>query len=139
MPRFRFRLQKLLDYRRLQEKWAKDAWADAQRRRIDVERDIEAVQVERAGMLESKPLTLADHQALERYLDRLDDQERAHEGLVAILLDEEEEARRAWLAARQEAHALETLREQAAADWKKFEEREEQKELDEWVSMRRVA
>ncbi|MBS1709248.1 MAG: flagellar export protein FliJ [Armatimonadetes bacterium] len=139
MPRFRFRLQKLLDYRRLQEKWAKDAWLDAQRRRIDVERDIDAVRVERTGMMESKPLSLADHQALERYLTRLDDQERAHQALVAILEDEEEEARQAWLAARQEAHALEILREGALADWKKFEEREEQKALDEWAVLRRVA
>lgn len=139
MPRFKFRLQKLLDYRRLQEKWAKDAWLDAQRRRIDVERDIDAVRVERAGMLESKPLTLSDHQALERYLTRLDDQERAHQALVAILLDEEEEMRQAWLAARQEAHALETLRDQALDDWKKFEEKEEQKALDDWATMRRAA
>ncbi len=139
MPRFRYRLQKLLDYRRLQEKWAKDAWIDSQRRRMEVERDIDTIKVERTGLLEAKPLDLAEHQSLEHYLTRLDDEERAHMALVSILLDEEEEARAAWLSARQEAHALETLREQALDDWRKFEEREEQKALDEWAVMRRAS
>lgn len=139
MAKFAFRLERLLDYRKKVEEWAKDAYIDAQAKRVEGETMIERVKDHRGLALASPAADLDQRRALESYLERLDDEQRGLEAAVAVLANEEESARLAWTAAKQEVEALEKLRDKALQDWMLEKNRAEQRDLDEWTSMRRAA
>lgn len=139
MKKFEFKLQKVLDYRRTLEEWAKDAYLDCRVRRLECESDLAQVQARRKAMLESEaPTTVSAMLDLERFLQRLDDEEHENEAILAILIDEEAQALSAWQEKRQESEALQKLRDQSWADWQQAAAREEQAALDEWSVMRRL-
>lgn len=139
MPRFKFRMQKLLEYRCLQEKWAKDEYLARRAKRIEGEREIERVKTTRVEALKAKYESLAERRAQERYVSRLDDEQSAIESAVAVLAGEEEAAQQEWLERRRHAEAFGKLRNSALEAWQIDERRREQAELDEWSIMRRAA
>jgi len=139
MAKFNFRLEKLLEFRRLQEKWAKDAYLESRARRNEGEIAIEEVRMRRFEVLRSSATSISSLRQMESYLMRLDDEEQASIAALGVLEDEEREARDAWIFAKSESEAIQKLREQAYADWKRDELRREQNELDEWSVMRRTA
>ncbi len=139
MAKFAFRLEKLLEYRRMQEGWAKDAYLAARARRIEGEQEIEELQGRRTEALQASPSTVQAMLDLEAYLVRLDDLERDMEVALSVLKDEEETARQEWIRARTDAEALQKLRDNEFADWLREENRREQAELDEWAVTRRAA
>lgn len=139
MRPFEFSLQKVLDYRRMVEDWAKDALIEAQSRRMEAEDDLAAVRHRREQVLAISPRTVGELLDLERYLVRLEDEERAQEALLALLAQEEETARETWIDKRTEAEALDRLREIYREEWQLEVDREEQRALDEWATMRRRA
>ncbi|MDI9641606.1 flagellar FliJ family protein [Kamptonema cortianum] len=139
MTKFAFRLEKLLDYRRQQEKSAKDAYLESRARRIDTEHDIEGLQNVREKALSAQPKSIEDRRQLDGYLVRLDDERRGLEAARAVLLDDEEAYRQAWLKAKQDSDALQKLRDEEFAVWLKAVNKKEQDALDEWSVTRRAA
>ncbi len=139
MGKFKFRLETLLGVRRAAEDEAKAAYLEAMARRVAAEGDVDGIVQRRQTLLCHSQETLADRVTNERYLERLDDEQRAQESLVALLSDEEEQARQRWAMAHQEVEALVKLKDKAHAEWLYEEQRKEQGEMDEWASMRRAA
>lgn len=136
---FEFRLQRVLDYRRLVEGWAKGAYLDTRVRRLEAEADLHAIEARRQEILRQSPGTVDELLGLERYLVRLQDEERAQQTLISILIQEEETAQMNWIEKRKEAESLERLRTEHLAEWQYEADLEEQKALDEWAVTRRKA
>lgn len=139
MRKFKFRLAKLLEYRHLQEKWAKDEFLSCRARRIEGENEIQRLKDQRIAAMQTSYATLDERLAQQNYAARLDDDKRAVEAAVAVLAGEEEVARQKWLKVRTDAEALEKLKEKDQALWTVEEERKIQKDLDEWTITRRAA
>lgn len=139
MAKFHFRLERVLEYRRLEESWAKEAYLDARMKRLECQATLHGIAARRSELLGIPAVTLEDHRSRELRLSVLDDQERAEEAALSVLLQEEERVMGAWHAKRQEVRALEKLREGAETEWRRAEERKEQAELDEWSVLRRAA
>ncbi|MCH8977772.1 MAG: flagellar export protein FliJ [Armatimonadetes bacterium] len=139
MPRFKFRMQKLLEYRHLQEKWAKDEYLARRAKRIEGEQQIELVKETRVEALKVRYQSLDERRAQEQYVSRLDEEQRAFESAVAVLAGEEESAKQEWIGRRQQAKAFDKLRDNALDEWQTEENRREQAELDDWSVMRRAA
>jgi flagellar FliJ protein len=139
MPRFRFRLQRVLDYRRLVEGWARDAYMEARARRLQADLAIAQIEQRRARALTRALAGLAGRQTLEAYIERLDGERRAQEAVRSILMQEEGQAFATWRQKRREAEALDKLREKHEAEWKLEQARKEQAALDEWAVTRRAA
>jgi flagellar export protein FliJ len=139
MPKFQFRLQKVLEYRETQEEEAKQAFLAARATRIQGEREVEAVQARREATLREPTTSLDAHLLVERLLARLDEEEAMARSAVAVLESEEDAALGFWHERRRETQAIAKLREHAKAQWQLEEDRREQAELDEWATMRRAA
>jgi flagellar export protein FliJ len=139
MRKFQFRLAKLLEYRHLQEKWAKDEYLVCRAKRIEGENQIEHLKERRALAMRKTYSTLQDRRAQEQFAARLEDDRRAVEAAVAVLAGEEELARVKWLSVRKDAEALEKLKEKDQALWTVEEQRRVQRDLDEWAVTRRAA
>ncbi len=139
MHKFRFRLQTVLEYREELEQQAKSAYGAAQARRIEVEEEMREVDQVRGENLKSKPASLPEHLALEAWLNNLDDRQRQMEVLRAILLEEEDTARLAWIETKREAEVLQKLRTKQKDEYDLELSRFEQAQLDEWATMRRSA
>lgn len=138
MAKFRFKLQKLLEYRELQEKWAKDAYLEIVARRNEVVADVEAVKRRRETAMSAHPTALDELVSLDSYLTRLDDDQRALEAAVAVIEGEVEEALAEWNKARLAHSAIVKLRDKEFGEWMLNENRREQADLDEWSSQRRA-
>jgi len=139
MALFKFRLEKLLEYRQLQEKWAKDAFLECRARMLEAETEVESVQRRRATALTSKACAFDERVSLESYVTRLEDEQRAAEAALAVMADETELALQEWHRTRHEAEAMVKLQESDLAEWTLEQNRREQAELDEWSVLRRSA
>ena len=137
MPAFAFALQRVLDYRRLEEGWAKDALRLAREAREEVEAEVEAVRRRRRLATAHAAPTVAARIDLEAYLTSLDAEEESAGNRLAILERDEDRAQGEWRACRVSAEALEKLRERALGEWRAEEARREQADLDEWAVLRR--
>ena len=139
MAKFRFRLAKLLEYRRLQEKWAKDEFLSCRAKRIEGEKQIDFLKDKRSEAARRTYATLEERRAQEAYVGRLEDEKRGFEAAVAVLAGEEEVARVKWMNFKKDAEALEKLEDKDMALWTLEEQRRVQKELDEWSIQRRAS
>jgi flagellar FliJ protein len=139
MRKFSFRLAKLLEYRRLQEKWAKDEFLSCRAKRIEGENEISRLKDQRIQAMHKTYSTLEERKAQQNYANRLEDDKRAVEAAVAVLAGEEEVARQKWFKVRKDAEALEKLREKDLELWTLDERRQVQKDLDEWTITRRAS
>lgn len=137
MRKFAFHLQKVLDYRRLVEEWARDAYLEARVKRLEAEAELEAIRARREEALRSDASTVAERLDLERYLQRLDDEEQAQRTVIAVLEEEEEKARLEWMERKRDAEALQKLHDRRRAEHELEETRRQQAELDEWAVMKR--
>lgn len=139
MALFRFRLEKLLEYRQHREEEAKDEFLERQARRYAAEAEIERLKEERRCALMGITGSLHDRINSERFVERLTDSIRGSEIALTILLGEEETAKSHWLKTKSDAEALGKLREKDHHEWSVEETRREQRDLDEWAVMRRAA
>ncbi|GIV01810.1 MAG: hypothetical protein KatS3mg015_0640 [Fimbriimonadales bacterium] len=137
MRKFRFRLQRVLEYRALQEEWAKEAWLEARALRIAAQQELEATIEEKKRAELILPSSVEEMQALDLYLERLDDEIEAQEAIVETLRQEEEKCHGEWIEARKNHEALKRLREKAYVAWQEEAARAEQKALDDWSNARR--
>ena len=137
MPAFAFSLQRVLEYRRLEEEWAREAFRLARDARLEAEEELERLRTRRAGLVGYPCPTLAVRQDLEACHELLDRDEESAQNRLALLVNDESRAIDEWTACRVAAEALAKLRESAFAEWQREEGRREQAELDEWAVMRR--
>ncbi len=139
MSKYRFRLQKVLDFRRAQEEDAKREYLERRARRLDGELQVAATRSRRAAALKLPCPALEDRKQLELYLERVDDDERADMAALSVLESEEERALGKYTEARRASEVLAKLRERDWQAWRLDEARREQRELDEWAVLRRLA
>lgn len=136
---FKFRLQRVLEYREMEEKWAKDHFLEKQAARFEAESELAEIDRTRKAYLGMGADDLTQRRELEIRLQKLDDCERAQRLLIYTLQEEEDEARAIWLDKRQEKSVMEKLRERAHDEFKVLIEKREQQALDEFATQRRIA
>lgn len=139
MRKFQFGLQRVLEFREHRESAAEDDFRAAAARRIAAEAERTGFADRRRSAIDAGGATVERRIALERFLDRVADEERAHEVVIALLAQEEESARRLWWTRRSEAEAMRKLRERAHTRWRAEADRAEQNFLDEFALRRREA
>lgn len=137
MPRFQFRLERILSVRRHEEDRERLRFGQAMRRKLESEVKLEEVRarireaVERAAAVTAGRPTVEDFVRMHEYrlalLRREADAERALEDAAVAL----EQQRMRLVEARRRRRALELLREQKFREWRHAEEEREQQELDE--------
>ena len=138
MARFAFRLRKVLEYRELQESWAKTAYLEAQQARLKGDAELALVAERRSGLLAYPTMSVADRIALEHSLFALDDIEHQQKLALQVLLQEESVALSVWQEKRRDGEVLRKLRERAYDEWSLEQGRLEQAALDEWAVLRRA-
>ncbi len=139
MPRFNFRLEKLLGFRRTTEKSAKDRYLQCRARVLEAEQALRVMERERVLRQGGTPTSLRDRLVLNTFLARMEDDERAQASVIAVLMQEERDSQIEWLGSKQDAEGIDKLRDKAQADWSLEEARREQRELDEWVVTRKAS
>jgi flagellar export protein FliJ len=139
MAKFEFRLQKVLEYRELEEQWAKEAYLEHQVQRIAAESEAQEIARQRSTVLRGVASTLEARLSLQALIERYDDEERAKRAAISLLEQEEERARQTWIERKQDKEALIKLKEIALAEWQHEQDRLEQIALDEWTTSRRAA
>ena len=137
MPAFAFSLQRVLDYRRLEEEWAQEAFRLARGARVEAEEELAHLQHRRDALVAHAVPTLAVRMDLEACHALLDRDEESAQNRLALMLNDEARAAEEWRSCRVAAEALAKLRESAFDEWRREEERREQADLDEWAVMRR--
>lgn len=138
MAKFKFRLEKLLEYRRLQEQWAKETYLLALAKKVEAEGEAEAAGTRLRQAVGARLATLEERIGHESYLLRLEDEHRASLSLVELLAQEADAELARYARARQEREALDKLRESEYDDWRLEVSRREQSALDEWAVQRRT-
>lgn len=139
MPRFQFRMQKLLDHRHRLEAAAKEAYLLARSRRLTAEEQLERMILDRSLLSLMTCSTLPELVQKEAALTRMENEEAHMKSAIAILLNEEEGGQKRYLEAKRDAEAIGKLRERALDLWQKEENKREQAEIDEWAVTRRAA
>lgn len=139
MRKFTFRLEKVLEYRRLEEGWAKDAYRQAQAARLEGDAALARIGERRLEQLAQPVLSLAERRNLESMLERLDGEEEVQRAVLAELMEDEARAYTDWIERKQDLQALEKLRARAYDEWLLQSNRKEQEALDEWSVLRRAA
>ncbi len=139
MRKFEFRLQKVLDYRILQEDWSKKAFRDARIARQDAEKILFKKQELLNMVLRQGANSIREYQTIEDYITRLSDEIESQKSIVAVLLEEEEKANYEWQEARKALKTIQKLKEIAEHAWREEVAKSEQKHLDDWTTSRRAA
>lgn len=133
MPAFAFSLQRVLDYRRLEEEWARETLRFAREAREEAETELEHLHAQRRALTAQPAVSLAARLDLEAFHTALDRDVESAQNRLALLANDEAKAAADWREARAAAEALTKLRESAHAEWEREEARREQADLDEWA------
>jgi flagellar FliJ protein len=136
---FSFRLQKVFEYRELEEGWAKDNFLARHVARMEVENELFQLEDDRKLLLTAGADDLSARMDLEMRIQKLDDHERALRIMIHELTVEEEKARDEWILKKQDKSVLEKLRDKAYEAWMARQNKLEQLALDEWAVQRQKA
>jgi flagellar protein FliJ len=139
MGNFAFRLQKVFEYRELEEGWAKDNFLARHIARMEVENELFQLEDDRKLLLSAGADDLNARMDLEIRIQKLDDHERSLRILIQELTLEEEKARDEWILKRQDKSVLEKLRDKAYEAWMTRQGKLEQAALDEWAVQKQKA
>ncbi len=139
MPRFAFKLQKVLEFRERLEQEAKDVYLDARAKTIEAENELSRMIEHRKAVICQPLSSLDDHLALDRYVQSCEDKERHQHLVIQVYETEEEEKRFLWIESKREFQAIVKLRDKAFDEWQAEENRREQNALDEWAVLRRAS
>jgi flagellar protein FliJ len=139
MATFRFRLQKVLEYREMVEGWAKDAYLEARGARLHAQNVLERMQQKRVELNQGPAESLDARLTLQNCLEALAEEERQQRIVIQMLEDDEEQRRAEWTEKRKELQILEKLRDAALEEWELEQRRKEQKEMDEFAVLRSAA
>ena len=136
MSGFSFRLQKVFEYRELEEGWAKDNFLARHVARMEVENELFQLEDDRKLLLTAGADDLSARMDLEMRIQKLDDHERSLRIMIHELTVEEEKARDEWILKKQDKSVLEKLRDKAYEAWMARQNKLEQLALDEWAVQR---
>lgn len=139
MRKFEFRLQRVREFRHSVEAKLKAEYREVQLRVAEAEALLEHLRATRELAAQDRPQNIEGLKTLQAYLARLDDDAVSQEAIIAILKNDEELARANWLEAKKEAKTTDQLYETAMAEYLTEENRQEQKDLDEWSNTRRAS
>lgn len=139
MRKFEFRLQRVREFRHSVEAKLKAEYREVQLRVAEAEALLEHLRATRELAAQDRPRTIEGLKTLQAYLARLDDDAVSQEAIIAILKNDEELARTNWLEAKKEAKTTDQLYETAMSEYLTEENRQEQKDLDEWSNTRRAS
>ena len=139
MSSFAFRLQKVFEYRELEEGWAKDNFLAKHISRMEAENELFQLEDDRRFLLSAGADDLSARMELEIRIQKLDDHERALRILINQLAADEEKARDEWVLKKQDKSVLEKLRDKAYAAWLYRQNKLEQSALDEWAVQKQRA
>ncbi len=139
MAKFKFRLETVRKVRDRAREDAKREYLEAIARRVQAEAERDEIQKRLAAIASFPARDISDRFSQDAMILRLTDDVSSQETVISILLIEEDEARRVYLQARQDAEAIERLREKRYAEWLAEEDRLENLALDEWATQRRWA
>ncbi|MCC7433751.1 MAG: flagellar FliJ family protein [Methanoregulaceae archaeon] len=139
MKQFDFRLKKVLEYRRLTEEWAKEAYLEARSARLEAEIARMVIEKERYDLFNNTPRTINELLSREQRLELLQARHREQSIVIEVLIEDEARALAEWNARKQDVQALEKLHDKAFSEWMYEVNREEQAFLDEWTNGRRAA
>lgn len=136
MAEFKFRLQKVWDFRQAVEDQAKKELQQAQRLVREAEDELTEILKKRQEMLRRNLTKLDERLAMQGYLDRLDMDRMTAESVINALKREEEAAHEHWKLRKQESEALTKLHDRKHSEHLLETSRAEQKELDDWTTSR---
>jgi flagellar export protein FliJ len=139
VKKFDFRLQKVLEYRRMMETWAKDAYLDSRTARLEAEMGLLQLAELRHEALKMDAEGLDGLRSLEIRLKRLDEREIEQQVVVNVLSNEEQNALEVWTEKKVELEVLEKLYEKQYSEWQAEADRKIQNELDEWALRKKAA
>ncbi len=139
MEKFQFSLEKILDYRWIQENEAKREYASAQKALNEQEEIFKQIIEEKGELMEIRETTVNRMQIQQWYL--LDLNQKLSETMQAIneLRGFVEMKLQAYIAAQKERKILEKLSEKQFAEHQVAINREEQKMLDEMANRKRIS
>lgn len=137
MKKFRFRLDRVLDVRKVRQR-EKLGRLGAETRKLDTEQDKMRIFVNEAGsqteavrLEQAQPFTAWVHCSNHRYLDRVRRVIDFQREVVNAQERQVQMARNEYIEARRDTKVLEKLKESKLSVWKQEAEREEIKTLDE--------
>ena len=139
MKKFEFRLQRVLEYKELVVKWAKDAYLDTRVKRLECEAEVMALVHRRNEILFERAVTIEEHQHIHVRLQTLDMRETEKRIMLQAIEADEQACLDVWHEKQQEFESIAKLREKDVASYQVQLTRAEQAELDEWTSQRRAA
>ncbi|MBU1706710.1 flagellar export protein FliJ [bacterium] len=137
MKKFLFRLQKVLDVRRIHERREQEVLQKAIRKRHEEEKRLELLEKEvediQRVMRENQQNVFEAwvHTADLRYRNRVENAKTVQTGRIHDASQQEEERRNIFTEARRQTRVLEKLRELRQSDWQRDASRYEDKLLDE--------
>src|SRR5579862_2151580 len=118
MSKFRFRLQKVLEYREAMEHWAQEAYLETRVARLEGDAELAEIKRRRTTALSASAESLDQRRQLEMALQVLDDDEKSQLTVIEILESEEAKAFEAWQEKRRELEMITKLRDKALDEWK---------------------
>lgn len=139
MPSFKFKLQKVLEYRELLEQEAKEAYMDARAKTIEAENELAAMIEKKEAVIGQPISSLDDYLALDLFVITCEEKEREQRIVIQVCENEEEQQRLLWIETKKEYQAIAKLHDKARDEWLADENRREQSALDEWAVLRRTA
>jgi flagellar FliJ protein len=137
MKKFRFRLQKVLDVRRVKERQQQERLHNAIRQRQTEEKRLGVLEKEISDIVrvmrenQKTAFEVWSYSADAQYRARVEQAKDAQRGRADDSMQHEEAERTAFVGARRRTHVLEKLRELRHKDWEREASREEDKHLDE--------
>ena len=137
MPKFVFRLEKVLEHRAFVEAQAKEAFLETRASRLESEAVAASIQAHRERLVKMPLANLDERLAMERSMLKLDDDERTQDAVTEVLKAEEGQALGEWQERKKDLETLVKLKQTALTEHELKERRKDQSDLDEWSVLRR--
>lgn len=139
MAKFKFSLEKVLDYRWLKEQEAKREYASAQKALTEQEDIFQQINQEKENLMEVRESTINRMQVQQWYLLDLNQRLIATTEAIKEMSRYVEQALSVYIEAQKERKILEKLSEKQLAEYQIEMIREEQKMLDEMANRKQIS
>lgn len=139
MAKFKFSLEKVLDYRWLKEQEAKREYASAQKALTEQEDIFQQINQEKENLMEVRESTINRMQVQQWYLLDLNQRLIATTEAIKEMSRYVEQALSVYIEAQKERKILEKLSEKQLAEYQIEMNREEQKMLDEMANRKQIS
>jgi flagellar FliJ protein len=139
LAKFKFSLEKVLDYRWLKEQEAKREYASAQKALTEQEDIFQQINQEKENLMEVRESTINRMQVQQWYLLDLNQRLIATTEAIKEMSRYVEQALSVYIEAQQERKILEKLSEKQLAEYQIEMNREEQKMLDEMANRKQIS